>query len=174
MERLGFFGGCFNPVTNAHLNLIKDVIENENLNKVYFVPMGDLYKKRELLPLNTRIEMLKRAFDEDERFDILNISNIDKKTSAIDTFKIIDKMFPESERFFIMGSDNYEKILNWKSADELKKCYNYIVLDRNNGSQKEISSSLVREKIQKNESVEKFIPLQVSEYIKQKKLYKRG
>lgn len=172
MKKLGFFGGCFNPVTNAHIDLIKNVIKQEKLDKVYFVPMGDLYPKKDLIALADRIKMLKLAFKNEEKLDILSISNKDKKTDAIDTFKIIDKMFPEDERFFIMGSDNYEKIATWKKSEDLINNYHYIVLDRENGNMKNISSSEVREKIKQNENIEELVPKSVSEYIKQKNLYK--
>ena len=58
-KRIGFFGGCFNPVTIAHINLIKETIEKCELDKVYFVPMGDFYLKPELIPAKYRYEMLK-------------------------------------------------------------------------------------------------------------------
>ena len=45
MIKLGFFGGCFNPPTIAHLEIALKAIEIEKLDKVYFVPMGDYYKK---------------------------------------------------------------------------------------------------------------------------------
>lgn len=129
-NRIGFFGGCFNPVTNAHLQLIEKVIKQENLDKVYFVPMGDLYEKKELIPLTHRIKMLELAFENQDKMEILNISNTNQKTSAIDTFQMIDEKFPEAERFFIMGSDNFEKMKTWKNSEELMKKYQYIVLDR--------------------------------------------
>ena len=171
-NRIGFFGGCFNPVTYAHINLIKEVIEKENLYKVYFVPMGDFYQKKDLIDLKDRIEMIKIALKNEEKLDILNISNRDKKTDAIDTFKLIDTMFPEDERFFIMGSDNYKKIDTWKNATDLIEHYHYIILDRENIETKNISSSKVREKIKQNENIENLVPVEVIQYIEQKKLYK--
>lgn len=171
-SRIGFFGGCFNPVTNAHIELIAEVIKNENLSKVYFVPMGDLYKKKDLISLEHRKKMLELAFQDQKKMDILAISNKDKKTCAIDTFQIIDDKFPEADRFFIMGSDNYEKIENWKNGNDLIKNYQYIVLDRKKGKTKQISSSMVRDKIKQNENVELLIPQQVLEYIRQKNLYR--
>jgi nicotinate-nucleotide adenylyltransferase len=172
-EKLGFFGGCFNPVTNAHINLIKEVIKKENLSKVYFVPMGDLYEKKDLVSLEDRIKMLELAFQNEDNMEILNISNTNKKTSAIDTFKIIDETFADSDRYFIMGSDNYKNILNWESANELVNNYNYIILDRENGVGKNISSTLVREKIQNGEKFSDLVPNKICDYIEQKKLYNK-
>lgn len=171
-NRIGFFGGCFNPVTNAHLQLIEKVIKQENLDKVYFVPMGDLYEKKDLISVNHRLKMLELAFENQDKMEILNISNTDQKTSAIDTFQMIDEKFSEVERFFIMGSDNFEKIKTWKNAEELMEKYQYIVLDRKKGDFKNVSSSLVREKLKCGEAIGNLVPEQVLMYIKQMKLYK--
>lgn len=171
-NKIGFFGGCFNPVTNAHIELITEVIKQENLDKVYFVPMGDLYEKKDLISLEHRIKMLELAFEKQDKMEILNISNNDKKTCAIDTFQRIDAKFPKAERFFIMGSDNYENMAKWKNAENLIKNYQYIILDRKNGNLRNISSSMIRKKIKQGEAVEDLIPNQIIEYIKQKNLYK--
>ena len=72
MKRFGFFGGCFNPPTIAHIELIEKAIKDKNLDMVYFVPMGDLYKKENLIPAFHRVNMLKIAIK--EKMEILNIS----------------------------------------------------------------------------------------------------
>ena len=172
MEKLGFFGGCFNPVTKAHIDLIRDVIKKENLSKVYFVPMGDFYCKNNLIPVNHRIAMLKLAIKNEKKMDILHISNKDSKTRAIDSFKLIEEKFKNSEHFFIMGSDNYKKLPNWENSEKLINNYKYIVLDRDKGITKDISSSIAREKIRMNESANDLISEQVLQYIKINNLYK--
>ncbi len=172
-SRIGFFGGCFNPVTKAHIDLIKSVMKREELEKVFFVPMGDLYEKKDLICLEHRIKMLELALQKETGFEILAISNNEKKMYAIDTFQMIDQLFPKTERFFIMGSDNYKKILEWKNAKKLLRNYHYIVLDREMGNMKQISSSIVRQKIKQNESIDDLVPKKVIEYIKQKNLYKK-
>lgn len=171
-NRLGFFGGSFNPVTNAHISLIKDVIKKENLSKVYFVPMGDFYSKNNLIPAKYRIEMLQLVIQDEPQMEILDISNKNKKTSAIDSFQIIDEKFNEYERFFIMGSDNYKKISTWKESEKLIHDYNYIILDRSSGDTKDISASLVRKKLKNGEFADELIPKQIIEYIKQNNLYR--
>lgn len=59
--KIGFFGGCFNPPTNAHVNLAKEVLYKCKLDKVVFVPVGDFYSKKELAPERHRYNMLKIA-----------------------------------------------------------------------------------------------------------------
>lgn len=172
-NKLGFFGGCFNPLTNAHLNLIKDIINSEKLDKVYFVPMGDMYIKKDLISIEHRLNMLNLVFQNEEKMEILNISNNKKKTNAIDTFKIIDEKFYDCERYFIMGSDNYKNIDKWEKSEDLLKNYNYIILDRERGNTKDISSSIVRNKIKLGENIKEYVPAEVEKYIKENNLYKK-
>ncbi len=167
MKKLGFFGGCFNPPTVAHIELIEKAIKENNLDMVYFVPMGDLYKKENLVLASHRVNMLKLAIK--EKMDILTISVDSKKElQAIDTFRIIQEKFNQSDNYFIMGSDNFEKIKFWKNSDELLNNYKYIILKRDNN----ISSSKVRDKVKNIEDVSQFICKDVEQYILENKLYK--
>ena len=45
--KIGFFGGCFNPPSNIHINLAKNVINEYKLDKLIFVPVGDYYDKKD-------------------------------------------------------------------------------------------------------------------------------
>lgn len=168
MEKIGFFGGCFNPVTKAHVELIREAIEMENLDKVYFVPMGDFYEKQDLISFKQRKEMLALALQNEDKMGILEVSNQKEKTYAIDTFQKIDCQFPEAQRFFIMGTDNYEKMRTWKNQELLQK-YQYILLDR---SKKNMSSTMVRNKIKQGEDFAELVPEAIVPYIKENNLYK--
>ena len=49
MQKIGFFGGSFNPPTYAHLEVAKTALRQLNLDKVFFVPVGNLYNKPDLI-----------------------------------------------------------------------------------------------------------------------------
>jgi nicotinate-nucleotide adenylyltransferase len=192
IKKIGFFGGCFNPVTVAHINLIRCAIKECNLDKVYFVPMGDLYSKPDLISAEHRYNMLCIATKDEPKMEILRTS-IDSKQNnkAIDTFKILENNFKDSENYFIMGSDNYNNIDNWKNSEELKQNYKYIILDRGNtipgnykliseGNKvnteldlnKNISSSIIRQNIKQGKLVTGLVSKDVEDYIIKNQLYK--
>ena len=174
MSRLGFFGGSFNPITIAHVDLILKAIDEYSLDKVYFVPMNDKYKKQGLLPLELRKDMIEIALEDyPNKMDVFLIDN-DKETKAIDSFELIDSCFEKDERFFIMGSDNYKNISSWKNYDKLKE-YNFIVLDRENESRtKNISSTVVRNYIKDKKDITSLVSEKVLKYIETKNLYFEG
>ena len=49
MKKYGFYGGCFNPPTLAHIELAQNAIKKYKLDKLFIVPVGKHYKKENLL-----------------------------------------------------------------------------------------------------------------------------
>ena len=129
--KIGFFGGSFNPPTKAHIDLAQKVIEKYVLDKVIFVPMGDFYVKKGLASSKDRLNMLELACKPYERLEVSDLEiRLNKKMDTIDAFREIEKYFQGIDRFFIMGADNFIKILEWKESLELVSKYKYIVFER--------------------------------------------
>ena len=182
--KIGFFGGCFNPPTIAHVELAKLAIKQANLDKLIFIPMGNCYPKDNLVDIKYRFDMLKIATKNEEKIAISNMQFQQNVINyAIDSFRKIDQEY-DAQKYFIMGYDNFIEIENWKSSDELKK-YNFIVFERNGKLNNKknvifiktkdfnnISAKQIREKIKNNETVLEYINKDVFEYIQENKLYK--
>ncbi|MBQ3146057.1 MAG: nicotinate-nicotinamide nucleotide adenylyltransferase [Clostridia bacterium] len=176
MKRIGFFGGCFNPPTNMHIRIANNLIKEGKLDKVVFVPMNDFYKKEGLIKSKHRYNMLKLAI---EGYNNLEVDDIEikenRKLFATDAFEIIKKSFylksnEETDMFLIMGSDNFNKMPNWKDYNKIKNNYKYIVINRD---EKEISSTEIRNMIKNNdEEVVKYLPKEVYNYIIENELYR--
>lgn len=169
MEKVGFFGGCFNPPTNVHIKLANNLIKDGILDKVIFVPVGDYYKKQNLAPAIHRYNMLKLACKNAENLEVENIA-IEHKDNlyATDTFKMLyDKYNKSVEMYMIMGSDNFEKMPGWKDYEKIKDKYKYIILKRTG----DISSTQIRNKLKKGEDVTEYINPEVLKYINDTKLY---
>jgi len=197
MKKYGFFGGAFNPPTFAHINLAKQAITQFGLDKVFFVPVGNSYKKDGLIDENHRFNMLKEITYNENKLEVLDIElnkNIEYK--AIDVFNIIRKEYPNDELYFLMGGDNFDKISTWKAANELVKDYKFIIFDRDishteilenskllmenkdnfyfieNIKYKEINSKSVREYIKNNQDISSYVPKEIVEFIRKNNLYK--
>ena len=198
MSKIGFFGGSFNPVTFAHIKLAEEIVDNCNLDKLIFVPMSNFYEKDSLIEFKFRYEMLKIICNRNKKLEVSDIENkYQTRLYAIDIFEIIENQYEKDDIYFIMGSDNLEKIKTWKGYIDLVTKYKYIILERtenafldiinndtkirenqknfiivSNQNYNNISYTLVREKIKKNENVSKLIPKEIEEYIKENELYK--
>lgn len=176
MERIGFFGGCFNPPTNIHINIANNLIKQGKLDKVIFVPVNDYYKKQGLVEAKHRYNMLKLATKE---YASLEVDDIEIKQNrelfAVDAFEIIGDCphatkCRQSDISLIMGSDNYNRMPTWKDYERIKDKYNYIVIERN---KKEISSTKIRQMIKNGDKTAvQYLPKEVYEYIIENELYK--
>lgn len=194
--RIGFFGGSFNPPTNGHINLAKKAIKMCNLDKLIFVPMGDFYEKKDLAKAKDRLSMLKLAILSDSESN-LEVSDLEikeaRKMSAIEAFRLIEENYPNEEKLFVMGADNFINILNWKESEELLNKYKYIVFERKdidikkfieedlkkyktqitivkNIEHKNTSSSKFREENKKN-NMQDIVPKEVFDYIIKNNIY---
>ncbi len=147
MKKIGFYGGCFNPPTKAHIEMAKKAIKECDLDEVVFVPVGDSYKKQELAQGIDRYNMLKIACEGNEKLKVSDIEiRSSHKYNAIDIFKIISNKYKDDNRFFLMGVDNLSKMSEWKESKKLIENYNYIIFERNN-----IDANLI---IENNEMLE--------------------
>lgn len=168
MSRIGFFGGCFNPPTLAHFEIVKNALKEFNLDKVIIVPMGDRYQKKDLISFEHRFNMLQKMFINDGKVEISRMqANQNEVSYAIDSFRKIDEDYKNDDRYFIMGYDNFSKIETWKESNKLVKDRKFIVFERTNPT----SSSLVRERIRTKENVERLILPEIAKYISKEGLY---
>lgn len=198
-KKYGFFGGSFNPVTNAHLNLANLIVEKYNLDKVVFVPMGDKYNKQDLISEKDRYEMLKLATNSKEKLEVSDIElNLPYALTMLQAFKRIEEKYSDVKPYFIIGADNLNKLISLPDFEILAKNYEYIVIKRNDimikdkisenpvlrrfkdhfnileeNPYEQISSSKVR-KLINNEKLTSndMIPSEVYEYIVNKNIYK--
>lgn len=199
MRKLGFFGGAFNPPTFAHIGLANYAYKVCNLDQVFFVPVGNQYRKEELIDEWHRFRMLEIAC---KSYPQLQVSDIELGTNqsytAIEVFELIAQTYPNDELYFIMGADNFLKLPKWKRAEDLIHHYHFIILERNTLSTvpdmikknsllnqyqdhfqvidwleyKEINSAEARKRINSNQNVSEFISEEVLHYIESNHLYK--
>ena len=175
MKRIGFFGGCFNPPNNVHIKIANDLIKENKLDEVVFIPVNDYYNKEKLVEAKHRYKMLKLSI---QGYHNLKVDDIEikekRKLYAVDAFRVIRNSAYATkclkrDIFMIMGSDNFNKMPKWKDYDIIKDEYNYIVIERNKN---DISSTKIREMIKlKNDEVKKYLHEDVYKYIIENNLY---
>ena len=185
--KIGFFGGSFNPSTNIHIVIAKDLLKNGIVNKVVFVPIGDFYSKKGLIEASKRLKMLKLAVQNEKNIEIDDFeTSVQITLFAKDAFKIISEKYKNDEPYFIMGSDNFVKMSNWEGYDEIIELYKYIVISRNSFKTNQtkdniliftpsksynFDSTTVRRLIKENKNVSNLINANVYNYIKLNNLY---
>ena len=172
MQKIGFFGGCFNPPSIIHIQIANNLIKQGKVDKIVFVPVNDYYTKKDLVTAKHRYNMLKLATKDNDKIEVDDIElKENKDLYAVDAFEIITEKYKKyGELFLIMGSDNFNKMPTWKEYETIKDKYKYIIIDRD---EKDISSTEIRNMIKNNdEEVVKYLPKEVYNYIIENELYR--
>ncbi len=193
MSKIGVFGGTFDPLHIGHLIIAERAREEFELQKVMFIPTNiPPHKPTPLASALDRLELVKIAVQDNPYFEV---SDMEIKRGGVsywvDTLRELKKGYSKDEIFTLIGMDEAFDFMNWKEPKEILKLSMFIIITRPGKSRDkvisflnknanfinlnlDISSSEIRERINRGESIKHLVPEKVEAYIKEKKLYKYG
>jgi len=189
--RLAIFGGTFDPIHNAHLNIARMAAEHFRLDRVLFVPAGRPPHKAAAThaPFADRMHMAALACAGEPRFEVSPLEEGAGRSYSIDTIeKVRARLGSEDELFFLIGADAFAEIRTWRRWEEVARLVHFLVVSRP-GHRYEIppqvraerldtvdmpvSSSAIRRMLAAGERPVQ-LPPAVMEYIAQRGLYGCG
>ena len=187
--KIGVFGGLFDPPHIGHLIIAQHVFEEFHLNRILFVPSGNPPHKSNYSPYTDRYEMTGLAIAQNGDFAVSDIEKrISETTYTIETIKALREQTTD-ELYLMIGSDQWLEIETWKEPEELFRECRIVVMRRSHHEIRkeskffdrvmistapliDVSSTMIRSRIQKGLSVRYLVEPAVSDYIIQKELYK--
>jgi nicotinate-nucleotide adenylyltransferase len=192
-EKIGILGGTFDPVHFGHLLLAQDAMEALGLDRVIFVPasMPPHKMEKETTSAPDRYEMVRLALEDNSLF---SLSDVEFKRSgpsfSVDTITRIKEEIGDGDLYFLIGADNLDEIWTWKDPKRLFQICRVVVIGRA-GLEVEskqinlpgpvmyldllrinLSSSEIRSRIKKDQSIRYLVPQNVERYIYEKQLYR--
>lgn len=197
MQRIGIYGGTFNPPHIGHIRGAKYAIEALNLEKMLLIP--SCVSPHKTLPPNSptpaqRAQMLRIAAGEN-----MEVCDIElQRGGASYTYETVETLaaqYPDHELVLIMGTDMFLSFLNWKEPTRILQKASIGVLYRGDKGELEqintqkivleemgakvyltenpitaISSTQLRRMLAFG-CADPFLPAGVGEYIRQNDLY---
>ncbi|MCI7691698.1 MAG: nicotinate (nicotinamide) nucleotide adenylyltransferase [Oscillospiraceae bacterium] len=197
MIKTGIFGGAFNPPHKGHINLAKEAIEQLKLRKLLVIPTFESpHKATKLAPFEERAEMCRRAFSGISDKCEVEICEIERELGGvsytINTLRALKKRYEDARFFLLIGGDMLFSFTEWFKYESILKECEVCAAARGGDSFSEmleyateighikvlptnvvdISSTEIREKIQKGEDASEWITEDVRGYIEEKGLYR--
>jgi nicotinate-nucleotide adenylyltransferase len=133
LQRIGVYGGTFDPIHNGHLQVATAILENFALDQLLFVPAFVPPHKRgqKISPAHHRYAMLALATEHEAR---MLISTIELEAPArpytIETLGQLQMQYPGTQLFFVMGMDSFRDVTLWYAHERLLTEFSIIVATR--------------------------------------------
>jgi nicotinate-nucleotide adenylyltransferase len=189
-ERLGLFGGSFDPVHCGHLLVAMAAMEELQLARLFFIPAAQspFKPQRTHAPAGERLRLLRLALVGQCRYEIDDQEIRRGGTSfTIDTVRDYARRFPGAELLYLIGADHVVTLPKWRDAEELARLAEFVVIPRPGesvpsnippfrlralkGFPLALSSSQIRERLRAGLGVHGLVPDAVGEAIRNSGLY---
>jgi len=190
LERIGLFGGSFDPVHFGHLLVAQAACEELNLSRLFFIPAAQSPFKPESKPAPAaeRVRLLRLALVGQTRYEIDEQEVVRGGISfTIETVSDYQRRFPQAQIFYLIGADHIAQLPKWRSADELARLVEFVVIPRPGelpatlsppfrlrtlaGFLLGVSSSQIRARVKAGLPVQGLVPSAVAEAIRNSHLY---
>lgn len=120
------FVGSFNPITLAHEHISSDLLNNNIIDYLYFLPVNS--SKLDLISIDNRINMINLIKNNKE--EVLNIYNYSK--NGLFNYNILESINKEKNiNYVLMGSDLFLKFNTFTNYKDILNKYNLIIINRN-------------------------------------------
>ena len=144
MNKIGIFGGSFNPPHFGHLILAERCRELLQLDKIIFIPayISPHKTNKNVVNPTDRLKMLKLAIKRNPYFDYSDIEIKRKgKSFTYDTLVSLLNKYTNSKLYLLIGMDNYNDFCNWKNYKEILQLCKVVVINRRTTKNKRIENS---------------------------------
>ncbi|MBM6666367.1 nicotinate-nucleotide adenylyltransferase [Lacrimispora saccharolytica] len=202
-RKIGIMGGTFDPIHIGHLILGEGAYEQFGLSEVWFMPAGNPPHKQNRKGRATdaqRVEMVKRAIAGNPHFALCMAEmNADGFTYSYRTLETLNRRYPDTEFYFILGADSLFDFHKWREPGRICAACKIVVATRNQVSSEkldeaiaknrerfhgeflkldtpnlDISSGNIRDRIRDGQTVRYYLPDSVIAYMDEHHLYRQS
>lgn len=189
--KIGLYFGSFNPVHTGHLIIANHILNETDLEKIWFIvsPQNPFKQHSTLQNEYDRLHLLKVATEEDSRMRVSDIEfTLPRPSYTSVTLAHLQEKHPTYSFSIIMGSDSFQNLSKWKNYETIIKHYPIYVYKRSGFDVEntinarlimvdapllQISATQIRELLKKGKSIRYMVPDNVREEIEKGGYYRR-
>ena len=121
MERIGIFGGSFDPPHIGHIQSVKQAAQVLKLDRVLLIPAGmPPHKTGCFVSGEQRLNMVRLAVAGEPAIQVSDLEIARGGTSyTYETVETVRGLYPNAEIFLLMGSDMFLSFHSWKHPEKI-------------------------------------------------------
>ena len=189
---IGLYFGTFDPIHLGHINIANFLIKKGTFKKIWFIvtPQNPAKSNNNISDFIHRYKMVKIQVKDNDNMEASDIElNLEKPNYTINTLNYLLSKFTNYNFGIIIGEDNLINLKYWKDYKKIINNYSVYVYPRETKIKEDIelinnknvhmieapyvdiSSSEIRNIINKKENLSQFISNDIYRYIIKNKLY---
>lgn len=132
MAKIILFGGSFDPIHHGHIYIAKTALKEIKADFVLFIPAKNPRWKNLDTALEDRYQMLELALKQYPYFK-LSRCELDSDRKINYTYDTVKNLTYQNDKlYYLIGSDQLDKLHQWYKIDELSKLVSFLVYERDN------------------------------------------
>jgi nicotinate-nucleotide adenylyltransferase len=195
-QKIGLFGGSFNPPHCGHVFMARIFVDTLKLDKCLFIPAAVSPFKTEDdytdFSNEERLAMARALTNIKEEFEVWDFEIEKGGTSyTVETVTEAKRLYPDAELFWLFGKDHVAGFKKWKSPEKILECVTLAIVNRDDeisaddiafldatiGERNyiildapliEISSTEVRSKLGNLDELRKIVPIEILPFLEGK------
>jgi nicotinate-nucleotide adenylyltransferase len=188
VKNIGLFGGTFDPPHLGHLILAMESASQLQLDRILWMvtPISPLKQNQVITPVSIRIQLVKAAIAYDPIFELSTLE-LDREPPqfALDTVREVKRREPQAKIYYLIGEDSLQDLPKWHKPVQFISEVDFLGVMRRPGNKTdmaileeqisgltrkikfidapllEISSHQIRDRIQRNQPFQYYLPEKV-------------
>jgi nicotinate-nucleotide adenylyltransferase len=190
-ERIGVFGGTFDPIHVGHVVAASDARAQLGLDRVLLVVAGDPWQKRGVVvaPAGDRLALVDAAVADIDGLEGSSIE-IDRGQPSVtaDTLEALAR--PDRSLYLLLGADAVNNMPTWRRLEETRDLATVVVIERDGEHavppgdgwavehlaipRLDVSSTGIRQRLERGFPVDGLVPEPAVRIIRARGLYAAG
>lgn len=131
--KTGIYGGSFNPIHNGHIALARHLVQEAELDEIWFVvsPQNPFKVQQQLLADDKRLLLVRKALAPYPQLVASDFEfSLPRPSYMWHTLQGMSAQWPDRELHLIIGADNWLCFDRWYHADDIRSTYPIIIYPR--------------------------------------------
>ena len=131
--KTGIYGGSFNPIHNGHIALARHLLQEAELDEIWFVvsPQNPFKVQQQLPADDKRLLLVRKALAPYPQLVASDFEfSLPRPSYMWHTLQGMSAQWPDRELHLIIGADNWLCFDRWYHADDIRSTYPIIIYPR--------------------------------------------